>query len=73
MIDPLSNVGEWVLSNLNSIVVSFLTVIIGYVISALVLGQIRKFRDQGKLGVSLAWTMTRIATMLGDTYVVAVV
>jgi small conductance mechanosensitive channel len=71
MIDPLSNVGEWVLSNLNSIVVSFLTVIIGYVIYALVLGQIRKFRDQGKLGVSLAWTMTRIAKWLTGFIIVA--
>jgi ABC-type tungstate transport system substrate-binding protein len=37
MIDPLNNVGEWVLSNLNSIVVSFSTVIIGYVIYTLVI------------------------------------
>jgi len=60
VIGPISNLGEWVLANLNPIVFSCLTAIIGYILYKIVLSQIRKFREQGKLEVSLAWTLTRL-------------
>src|SRR4030043_388541 len=71
IIDPVSNLGNWVLSNLSSIIISFLTVILGYALYKIVIRQIRKFRDQGKLDVSLAWTLTRLVKWLTGFIILA--
>ncbi len=71
VIDPLSNVGAWVLANLNSIVFSGITVIVGYALSKLLINQIHKLGEQGKLDVRIAWTITRLIKWLTGLIIVA--
>ena len=59
--DLFSGLDDWIISNIDSFVFSFLALVIGYVIFKIIEGQIRRFRERGRLEVSVAWTMTRFS------------
>jgi small-conductance mechanosensitive channel len=59
-LDFINSIGEWVLSNYGTILLSFATVIIGYVIYKLAVKEISKLKSQERLEEHLAFTLLRI-------------
>ena len=58
--DPISEIGQWILANINSIIISFFAIIVTYVVYKIVFRQIMQLRDRQRLEEDLAWTFTRV-------------
>jgi small-conductance mechanosensitive channel len=61
LLEMLSALGDWVLSNLDKVLFPIITVILGYVLYKVVVREVTRLKDQKKLEDHLAYTMTRVA------------
>jgi small-conductance mechanosensitive channel len=61
LLEMLSALGGWVLSNLDKVLFPVITVILGYVLYKVVVREVAKLKGQKKLEDHLAYTMTRVA------------
>ncbi len=60
LLESINALGEWVLSNSDKIVLSVISVVVGYVIYKVVVREITKLKSQRKLEEHLAYTLNRI-------------
>jgi len=67
--DPISEIGQWVLANLNSIIISLFAIIVSYVVYKILFRQIMRLRDRKRIEEDLAWTITRIIKWLTVLFV----
>jgi len=73
LIDYINALGEWILSNFNSILCSVVAVIAGYVIYKVISREIRRLRDQKRLEEHLAYTLNRIGKWVATLAVLSAV
>ena len=60
LLDPINALGEWILSNINTILILVISVIVGYVIYKLIAKEISRLKKQKRLEEHLAYTLNRI-------------
>jgi small conductance mechanosensitive channel len=60
LLDFINALGEWVLSNLDKVLVLVVSIIVGYVLYKIIAREIIKLKNQKKLEEHLAYTLTRI-------------
>jgi small-conductance mechanosensitive channel len=58
--DPISEIGQWLLGNLNSVIIALFTIIVSYVVYKILFRQIMQLRARKRLEEDLAWTITRV-------------
>jgi small-conductance mechanosensitive channel len=63
-LDFLDAIGKWAIDNWPSIVFSFLTIVVGYVVIKLVSREIKSLRSQNRLEQHAAYTLNRIVKWL---------
>ena len=61
VVDPLSDLTEWVWSNVNNLLFSVAVIIVGYFIYKIITRQITRLKDINRLGEDLAFSLSRIA------------
>jgi len=59
-VDFINAIGEWTIANLNNIVFSFVTVIVGYVVIKLVAREIKSLKNQKRLEQHAAYMLNRV-------------
>jgi small-conductance mechanosensitive channel len=60
LLDPVSALGEWVLSNLDAIAFSVVAVVAGYILFKIIAREIGRLKSQKKLEGHLAYTLIRV-------------
>lgn len=55
----ISTLGEWILSNIDKILISVISIIVGYVIYRLIARQVTRLKEQKKLDEHFAYTLNR--------------
>jgi small conductance mechanosensitive channel len=73
IIGPLSDLGDWILSNLNNIIFSFFTIIVVYAVYKIISRQILRLKDKGTLETHLAFTLNRIVKWISVLLVVSAI
>jgi small conductance mechanosensitive channel len=73
VVDPLRDLLDWVLSNVNHIVFSVVTIVFGYVIYKIITRQITRLKDLNRLEEDLAFSLSRIAKWVTILFILAVV
>lgn len=61
LIDPFGTISEWVIANLDKVLFSVLSAVVGYVVYRVVSREIGRLKDQRRLEEGLAYTLTRIS------------
>jgi len=61
LLDYIDSLGQWLLSNVDKLVLSAVTLVVVYVIYRIVVREIRRLKAQKKLQEPLAYTLIRIA------------
>ncbi|MCW4015855.1 MAG: mechanosensitive ion channel family protein [Candidatus Bathyarchaeota archaeon] len=69
----INSIGEWTLTNLENIMFSFITIIVGYIVIKLVAREIKSLRTQNRLEQHAAYTLNRIMKWLIFMAVFAVI
>jgi small-conductance mechanosensitive channel len=57
--DPISNLGEWIISNLYNILFSIIIIVVGYIIYRFVTKQVTKLSEEKKLSQHISYTLNR--------------
>ncbi len=60
LVDYINALGEWVLSNLDEVVLSVVAIVVGYIIYRIIAREITKLKSQKRLEEHLAYTLNRI-------------
>jgi hypothetical protein len=58
--DPIDALGEWILSSLDKVFFSVVTIIIGFIIYKAISKEIRVLKEKNRLEEHLAYTLDRI-------------
>jgi len=61
LLDSLSTLGEWILSELHRVLFSVVAVIVGYLLYKVIAREITRLKDEKRLEEHLAYTLTRIS------------
>jgi len=73
VVDPIRELLDWVLLNVDHIVFSVVAVVVGYVIYKIIARQITRLKDLNRLEEDLAFSLSRIAKWVTILFILAVV
>ena len=71
--DPIGALGEWVLSNLDKVFFSVVTIIIGFIIYKAISKEIKRLKEKNRLEEHLAYTLDRIVKWLVFLVILSVI
>ncbi|MFQ6064609.1 MAG: hypothetical protein ACE5L6_03955 [Candidatus Bathyarchaeia archaeon] len=61
ILDYVNALGEWVLSNLDRILISVVAVVVGYVIYKVITREVTRLKEQKRLEEHVAYTLNRLS------------
>lgn len=71
--DPIGALGEWILSNLDKVFFSVVTIIIGFIIYKAISKEIKRLKEKNRLEEHLAYTLDRIVKWLVFLVILSVI
>lgn len=73
LLDSLTNLGQWILSNLHKVLFSVIAIIVGYVIYKVIAREITRLKDEKRLEPHIAHTLIRVSQWVVILVVLSVI